>query len=356
MAAERFPSFSDVRLSRRSGIVAIAGAVACIVALILIIFAPAEALRGWVGVSFFLGALPAGALMLVMMIRLIPGKWGPQLEVFTEASMLLVPLAALAALPLMLGITAIYSWTSEEMAGFRGVYLSVPFFVLRTILWFALQAALAFLLLRRRPWSTPVSCIGLIAMTLLGSCVAVDWLVSLDPEFHSSGFGLYALCIQMGIALDVILIATVVAGKLTLAPNTAGALLLTSELFWAYFAFMQYFIIWSNNLPPLVDWYQQRGVGVLYGVEIFIATAHLAPLFALFFAPVRRDPRWIARLAALTLFGKAVECGWIVLPDGLGLLTFVLGTAGGAALFGALLDPAGGWRVRRRAPVREAAP
>lgn len=330
------------------------GVAACAAALLLALAEPKAALAGWLVGFVYWGALPIGALALVMMMRLIPGGWDAELAPSAEAAMLLMPLAALAALPILVGVHALYGWAdAPSPSGFRAVYLTPGLFALRSMAGFAVFTLLAVLLLTRRAWSTPVASAGLIVFTLLTTMLAVDWLMSLDPEFHSSGFGLYVLSIQMTVALVTLIVFHLLSGDPATRLNILGGLLLTVVLLWAYFAFMQYFIIWSGNLPHGVMWYQRRGTGIWSAAEYTIAVLHLAPAFLLFFPDIRGDRRWLLRLSLAVLAGKALECLWLVLPAidaplWAALLAAVLSLAGLGLLsigglswaFGSRADPA----------------
>ncbi len=340
------------------------GAAACAAALLLALADPARALRGWLAAAFLWSALPIGALCLLMMMRLIPGRWSEELTPASETAVLLLPIAALALLPVLCGIHPLYAWASESLDGaFRSLYLSPWFFVTRTVVFFAVAIVLAGLLHLRSTWSTPVSCIGLVFFAVAGTSVSVDWLMSLEPEFHSSGFGLYALAIQVDTALALLVLATLAARPHLDRPGVLGGLLLAGLLLWAYFAFMPYFIIWSGNLPPGVRWYLNRSGPVWGTLFAVVATLRLGTAALLLFKPVRQGRRWLAALCALQVVASAIEAAWLVLPAGgeeagaVGIAAWLLSAGGLGCLSGAAMIVAGRARIRARirTPAREAA-
>jgi hypothetical protein len=300
---------------KRGHLLSAVGAGACIIALLIAVFDPHAAIAGWLVGFVFWSSLPIGTVALVMMMRIIPGGWREELEPPGEALLVLLPAAALAVVPVLVGMQSVYPWVGEAKEGFRAVYMSAPAFVLRTVIFFVVTGVLAFLLLARPAWSTPLSAGGLIVLVLLDTTIAADWLMSLDPEFHSSGFGLYVLCIQMTIALAVLTLLRVSAGDAGERRGLLGGLLLCAMLFWAYFAFMQYFIIYSNNLPPEVAWYRRHAEGGWSTVEYAIAVLHLGPGFLLFFPPIRVSRSWLVALCVLVLIGSFLEMAWLVLPN-----------------------------------------
>jgi hypothetical protein len=324
------------------------------------LFSQQDALAGWlVGLVFWSG-LPIGSLALVMMMRIIPGGWNDLLAAQGEAAMLLLPLAACAALPILIGLTALYSWSGADAASaFRAFYLAPLSFICRTILFFIVAGSAAFLLLRPQRPASFVAPVGLIALVLLDSVIAVDWVMSLDPAFHSSGFGLYILSIQMTMALAWLIIARLLPGTEVKRIGLLGGLLLTAMLLWAYFSFMQYFIIWSDNLSPTVAWYQRRSAGIWGAVEYAIGVLQLGPAFLLFFPVTRRSRRWLLALSIFILAGKALEVTWLVLPGALDDLQIAM-PASLLAMTGLGLLSVAGWRIgfewmarRRRSQMSE---
>lgn len=291
-----------------------AGAAACLLALLATALLPAAAWRAWLGSSFLWASMPIGALTILMIMRLAPGDWSEELGPFMEAQSLLLPLSALLILPVLFETGQLYAWTGQaQQTAFRAAYLSQPMFVLRTVVWYAILFALAFVLILRGRRAVPIACLGLVFVPVFGALVSTDWLLSLDPEFASSGFGLYVLDIQMLTAFALMVIALTLTGRPIERPGILGALLLTLLLFWGYLAFMQFVITWSDNLPPGVRWYQRRG-GQWALVMWVIAASRLVPAFLLFFQTIRRSRRMLRVLSAVVVLGSVLEAGWLTLP------------------------------------------
>lgn len=339
-------------------VVAMTGGVICLLVLAASWLAPEAVMRAWLAATFVWTSVPMAALMLLMMMRLIPGAWNIEMMIATEAACLLVPVAALAFVPILLGLRSLYPWVDQEQqTAFRAIYLSAPFFIGRTVLWFAILYGLTILLIRRRTWSVPVSCFGLIAFTLGGTVVTTDWLMTLDPDFRSSGFGLYALSAQACTALSGIAIMVLVSsGGQIRSPSVLGGLLLTAVLLWAYFSYMQYIVIWSSDFPPLVRWYLERAQGFWGGVLWVFALVHGVAALLLILPPILRRPRILLALAYAILAGKVLECAWLVLPAGgqeAGLLAcalFLLAVVGLGGIFVSVWSMAFDLRIVERLP------
>lgn len=290
------------------------GAAGIAVSLLMTAVDSNAALAGWLAAFFAWSAVPLGGLVLRMMVRLIPGAWGAEIGPTAEMSMTSLPLIGLAVLPILVGAHALYPWPASLADGFRGVYLSTWFFSLRSILFLLGAIGLGFLLAMRPGWSLPLAAGGLIAFVLIDTTVMVDWLMSLEPDFNSSGFGLYAFAIQMTIALMTIAGIRLVADPAHAQTGLLGALMLTTLLLWEYFAFMQYFIIWSDNLPKEVAWFQRRGSGIWSAAEYAFSLLSLVPTFLLFFTSVRQSRRWLLAIVAAVLAARLIEVPWLVFP------------------------------------------
>ena len=300
------------------------GAVAAVALIVAGIAAPRAALAGWLAALAAWSGVPLGALLLTMIAALTPGPWRAEVGPQARALLPLLPLVALAMLPVLVGVDLLYSWTEEP----GRLYLTPSFFALRSLLFLATFVALAAGLLMRPDRAQPLSAVGLILFVLVDTSLALDWLMSLQPHFHSSGFGLYILAIQANAALAVIV--PIRLRSTDVRPGLLGALMLTALLSWAYLAFMQYIISWSDNLPEPVAWYRQRGIGIWSAAEIAIGAMRLVPLLLLLLNAVRKDPRWLRGIAAATLLATAIEMAWLVFPAtgtaaGLGVATELLG-------------------------------
>jgi hypothetical protein len=332
------------------------GLAACALALLAAFVAPAPALRAWLAALLAWSAVPIGAVGLLLMMRLIPGAWHAELGLHAEAAGLLLPLVALCLLPVLLGMGSIYPWVRDPPANaFQSTYLAPWFFALRSLAWLALLHLLAFAGIGRRP-SEGRAAAGLVAFTLLGSLVAIDWAMSPDPHFHASGFALYWLGCQFTIATAALVLAAATLPRRPRRAGLHGGLLLTMLLLWAYLAFLQYLILWSGNLPVGIVWYMPRAIHGWGWVLALYAALGGAPMLLLLLTPMRRDPRVLAWCAAAVLAGKALEAAWLVLPGTAApgwqqAALFALALLGQTAVAAALAPAALARQLRSRAAL-----
>lgn len=316
---------------------AVVGAVAVVVALLLAFLGPRDALTGWLGAAATLEGFPIGALILLLTMRLVAGRWTEDLRGPARLLGALWPLAALAFVPVLAGMASIYPWFgAPPHSPFSGVWLNPLFFIARTVGWFGLA------------WWVAARAAGeisegfaagmLIALTLWANFVNSDWLMTLDPNFASSAFGAQVIAFGATEALAAMILLRLMAGTPRYT-GIMGAMLITLLLMWAYFQFMPFLIIWSGNIPDSVHWYADRATAVWQSMIAVASVLGGVPLLALFAPQVRNSPRWLGRCAVAVLAGRVLEFGWLVLP-GRGWLAAVawlialagLGCLGAAAL------------------------
>jgi hypothetical protein len=305
----------------RALLIGIIGLVGCAAGLVL---APRQALIAWLVCWLGWGSIPIGALALLMLVALIPGSWRRLYAQPLVLGTTLVPLVAIAMIPLLVGVELIYPWTANGAtagyAAFKAVWLSTGFFVVRTVVYLLALTLIAWALLAASPrMRGPIAAAGVIAYALIGSLIGIDFAESTQPEFHSSIYGLLALTNQWlaGISFAILLGLWSSDGK---APLAAAGVLVTALLMWGYMHAMQYIVIWAGDIPAEARWYIERGrddwgalAWLLYGLQGLVTFA------ALLSPTVRASRRAMMALAGLTLVMRVIENAWLVLPGMAGI-------------------------------------
>jgi hypothetical protein len=300
----------------RALIVGIAGLIGWAIGLV---FAPRDALAAWLVCWLGWGSIPIGALALLMLVALIPGTWRQLYARPLVIGATLVPIVAIAMIPLLAGVDTIYPWTASGAtsgyAAFKAAWLSIGFFVVRTIAYLVILSLIAWALLAAPPrLRGPIAAAGVIAYALIGSLIGIDFAESTQPQFHSSIYGLLALTNQWlaGISFAILLGLWSSGGK---APLAAAGVLVTALLIWGYMHAMQYIVIWAGDIPAEARWYLERGHGgwgalawLLYGLQ------GLVTFGALLSPKVRGSRKAMIALAGLTIVMRLVEQAWLVLP------------------------------------------
>lgn len=301
---------------RQPLVIGIVGLIGCVVGLV---FVPRDALAAWLVCWLAWGSIPIGALALLMLVALIPGSWRQLYGRPLVLGATLMPLVAIAMIPLLIGVELIYPWTAagatSGYAAFKAAWLSTGFFVVRTIAYLVILSLIGWALLAARPsLRAPIAAASVILYALIGSLIGIDFGESTEPHFHSSIYGLLALTNQWlaGISFAILLGLWGDHGK---APRAAAGVLVTAILMWGYMHAMQYIVIWAGDIPAEARWYIERGrngwgaiAWILYGLQGVVCFA------ALLSPRVRNSTKAMMALAALTLVMRLVENAWLVLP------------------------------------------
>jgi hypothetical protein len=294
---------------------------------------------------FWLGVV-MGCLAILMMHYLVGGRWGLVIQRLLEAGTRLLPLILVLFIPIIFGIPTLYAWArpagdaQHELSALQQVYLQVPFFLARAGLYFAVWLVLAFFLNRwsRQQEHAPDPLVirirqrrlgllsggGLVLYGLTMTFAAVDWLMSLEPQWFSTAYGLVVITGQLLVAMAFAILvmawlsrdepyASVASPELW---RDLGNLLLAFVMLWAYIAFSQFLIIWSGDLPEENRWYLHRAHGGWNWVAVALVVLHFAVPFVLLLSrQITRRAQPLATVAAV-LFGiHLVDAFWLVMPS-----------------------------------------
>ena len=321
------------------------GVVGTLAALAAVLVDPRGALTGWLAAAVLLQAVPLGALVLLATMRLVPGRWESELREPCEAAAGLWCFAALAFVPVLLGTGAIYGWPRMWVEnGFHRAWQGELPFVLRSAAWFAALAVIARSQVGGRA-SQGASVGALAVMALGGSLLAMDWLMSLDMQFHASGFGLTLFAIEICVAYLVVALLRLARRRGPGGRAVLPSLFIMFLALWLYFQFLPFLIVWSGDLPENAEWYLSRNQGgwgwVLYAAGLLGAI----PLLAMLLPSVRRSPRALALAVLSALAGKCLELAWFALPDrgAVAVLAYLFALCGLGCLSAAFLAPDGAW-------------
>lgn len=286
-----------------------------------------EFLRSYLFAWLFLAAISMGSLANLMVHALTGGRWGEPVRPAWVAAARLMPLVALLFLPILVGAPRIYPWVEEP-----GRYLNLPFWIGRAIAFLVVWIALAFAFLHAdrgnvdpasggTPAARRIAAGGLVVYALTIGLASVDWIASLTPHWYSSTFGLLIGTGQMlaGAAFGVVaaaFVATPAKDEPTrLRFHDLGNILLMYVLTWAYLAYTQFLVIWSENLPHEIHWYVPRVQTGWAGLGIFLIAFHFfLPLLILLSRAAKRAPMLLGWIAAGLLVAHLGDAFWLVVP------------------------------------------
>jgi hypothetical protein len=302
---------------------------------------PTRFFRSYMVAFAFTAAIGLGSFFFVMVQYLTGSACSVTVRRIMENIMFTLPFGALLFLPVAFGLKDIYSWTSPELMATDAVlksksgYLTQNFFVIRTYVFFALWSIWIFSIYRQSTkqdteksvhqmhiisrWSAP----GLFLVVAIGTLASYDWLMSIEPKWYSTIFGLYILS---GGALAFMSVVALVAlgfrraGILKHAITVEhyhdlGKWLFALTAFYTYIAFSQYLLIWYANLPEETVWYRHRIAGSWLPIALAMPFIRfIIPFFTLLCRPAKRSLKVIGLMAAWSLIVEYIDLYWVVMP------------------------------------------
>ncbi|HEY2378755.1 MAG TPA: hypothetical protein VGH98_22425 [Gemmatimonadaceae bacterium] len=367
-------------MNRIATIAAITGFVGLVLFVIGVVLEPRQALTSYVFAYAAMSTVVLGALIQVMMSNVTGARWFTVMRRITLHVTGAMPALVILAIPLFAGAAIIYSWTSPSMlpAATRAIvdrkvaWLNMPFFIVRGVVYLGVWLAVAEILrgrsLRRDETRglaaasetqrlRRFSAGGLVAVGLTLTFASFDWLMSLEPTWYSTVYGVYVFAGGFVSALGLIAILARISSRAGVAldgvvtPEHFGALgklLLTFVIFWAYIAFSQFLIIWIGDVPLDASWYLTRTSGSWGTLALIVVIGQFALPFVLLLprAPKRR-PRFLAAIGWLLLATHVLDSYWLVLPalHPLGMAPSWLDVAA-LLMVGGLTAAAAVWRAR----------
>jgi len=249
---------------------------------------------------------------------------------------------AVLFIPILVGMTRLYAWArpadvqADAILQAKHWYLNVGGFTTRAIVYFAIWLGIAYLL---NKWSreqdatgnpeladkmTAISGPGLVLWGLIVTGAAVDWVMSLEPHWFSTIYGMLFIVIECLATLSFTLFVLRMVSnyepiKDTIEPKRfvdLGSLLLAFVMLWAYLSFDQLIIIWAGNLKDEIPWYMQRAFGGWAPIGATLIVLHFfVPFFLLLQRGVKRRIRVLSLVAAMIFVLTLLDIFWIVVPS-----------------------------------------
>lgn len=323
----------------------VAAAIGLVLLVLGFVFEPARAWFSYLMMWTFGTTVCLGALVLLMTGHASKAGWMVVTRRISEAIVGALPLyLVLFAPPVIFALGRLYPWAAHRQTldadmlraiDHKRNYLNPAFFVVRTVVYFAVMIAIGALL---RAWSLindrrprlegvhrmrTLSGGGLPIVALILTWASFDWTMSLEPEWFSTIFGLYyfsgAFVGAIGLVcvmLHVSRLRPSIDSRVT--PDHAQALgrvLFAMVCFWAYQAFSQLLIYWIGDVPEEIAYYKLRTTGSWRVVTAVLIFGHfVVPFFVLINRAYKRSTRRLAWAGAWMLAMHFVDVYWLVMP------------------------------------------
>jgi len=294
---------------------------------------------------FFFLTIALGGLFFVMINFATHAGWSIVVRRIAENLMGTLPLFALLFIPIAINVKKIYyKWADMDVLANDDLaflvesklsYLNQPFFLVRAAFFLACWALLAWWFrstsLKQDKTGdhnlsrlmAKMSAPGLAVFSLTMTFAAFDWVMSLDPHWFSTIFGVYifagsAIAVHSVIALVVMSLRR--GGMLNGIVHVEhdhdlGKFVFGFTVFWTYIAFSQFVLIWYANIPEETLWYFQRSKGGWEGLSYFLFVGHfILPFFFLLSRNIKRRPQFFAIGCIWLLMMHYLDHFWLIKP------------------------------------------
>ena len=165
---------------------------------------------------------------------------------------------------------------------------------------------------------------GILVYAITMTAAVIYWVMSLDPTWYSSIYGLLFLVGQgYGVlAFSIIVVISLAQGEpfKTILRQTEqhdlGKLAFAFVMLNIYLAFSQFLLVWSGNLPEEIPWYLDRfqgGWGVIITLDFIFHW--LVPFTLLLSRDLKRNRKRLVRVCQWMIFARAFDLFWLIEPN-----------------------------------------
>ena len=311
-----------------------------------LVFAPERIWPSLLLVSYFVLCLGLGGVVFIAFHYVTGATWGIAVRRVPEAMSTLIPIGAIGLLAVFVFHPSLYPWTSsvhapaESAAWFKHLWLQRPFFLLRAmiylLLWVGMAAAFVRNSYRQDRDHDPVhthsnerlAAIFLAVFGITFWLASYDWIMSLEPEWYSTIFGIYHFAGLFASGVAAIILFAVALKKLGPLEGVLtedhlhdlGKLLFAFTTFWAYIWFSQYMLIWYTDIPEEARYYVERmhgNWGPLFLLNFMMNWT--LPFLALLPRATKRTPSLLVKVAVLVLLGRWLDLFLAISPAVMGI-------------------------------------
>lgn len=289
----------------------------------------------------FYVSLALGALFFVLVQFAVRAGWSVATRRIAEHTMATLIILTALFVPVLLGLEHIYAWAGSEAATrdsllqHKRTYLNSGSFYFRSLLylvgwstiawWFRARSVRQDLTaepaITRKLQSASAPALAWFGVTV--TFASFDWIMSLEPHWYSTIFGVYFFsgCVVGSLGIQILLLAGLQRLGLLTGWIKAdhfhdlGKLFFGFVIFWAYIAFSQFLLIWYANLPEETSFYAFRfNDGWMRATLVLLLGHFLLPFFLLLSREAKRNPLRLAAVAAWVLAMHYLDIYWLVMP------------------------------------------
>ena len=283
-----------------------------------------------------------GSLFLIALEYVAGADWSTPIRRIPEFFAGLLPVLLILVIPLFVFNHDLFHWAhkgavaDDKILQGKAPYLNVTFFIVRTFVFIGLWTLFYWLMTRNSrkqdeskdqsltKKNIRLSAIFIPVFALSSTFTAIDFMMSLEPHWFSTIFGVYFFAGTVVASLAAVTLAVLLLKeKGYFSPwmtddhlFSLGALLFAFINFWAYIAFSQFLLIWYADLPEETFWFLTRWNGGWVFFSILLIIANFAvPYFVLLTQPSKKNPKILKFIAVWLLFAHLVDLFWLIMPN-----------------------------------------
>jgi len=308
----------------------------------------------WLIVNYYFFSIAMGGAFFFVLQSISQSGWSSAFKRVSEAMMSYVPFSAVFFLLLWFGMHDLYQWSHKDIVALdpviqhKSVYLNIPFFFARMVLYFLLWIVFIFKLRQislKEDMTDPSNTDGIMLLfgktelyskififiiALTFSLSAIDWIMSLDVKWYSTIFALKNLVAAFLHGVTILTLLVFILYKRGYFPflnkyhlHDFSRYIFMFSIIWGYFWFAQFMIIWYGNIPEETVYYSirwQAGWKVLFFLEIGLNW--FIPFMALLPVKASRNMTLMTIVIIFLIIGQYIDLFVQVIPGTTGALKF----------------------------------
>ena len=300
-----------------------------------------RAMFDYLTMFMWLLSIGLGSLGLIALEYISGASWSTPFRRVSEFLASLLPILAVLAIPIIIGMRELFIWTDPEVVATdaliqgKEAYLNTEFFIIRTALCFLIWILFYFLLIRNSqkqdkdslPQYTKsnikisVAFAPLFMLTL--TIIAVDFMMTLFPHWYSTIYGVYyfsGTLVASYAALTLISVLLKQNGYLSSRISndhfySMGTLMFGFNVFWGYIAFSQFLLQWYADIPEETFWYIMRWEHSWQYVSIALFVVHFViPFLVLLPRSFKTNLGKLKFMAIWMLVAHYLDLYWLIMP------------------------------------------
>ena len=305
------------------------------------VFAPLRATFTSLIVFTFLIGIGMCSLFLIGLEYLTGAVWSVPFRRISEYLVLLIFIAPLFAIPVFFNMHEVFHWAhkgvmeTDKILQMKSPYLNTSFFYIRIAAILALMGLFAWLIIGNstkqdknpnQDYTRKNVKLSAMLMPVFGisiTLISIDWIMSLEPHWFSTIFGVYYFAGSLVTTFSVIALFAIMLKKNDILPKQVGrdhfynlgAFMFAFVNFWAYIAFSQFMLIWYANQPEETFWFISRTSGSWLYVSLgIIAVNFIVPYSALLSQPSKSSLSRLKFVGIWIVVAHFYDLYWLVMP------------------------------------------